>query len=67
MEQNKTLEVQKNERIHENKKNRLYFLSVGNLPMEAMPPEEIEILGNFPTTLTTSLSLPGIFKKKRDE
>jgi hypothetical protein len=32
-----------------------------------MPPEEIEILGNFPTTLTTSLSLPGIFKKKRDE
>jgi hypothetical protein len=34
MEQNKTLEVQKNERIHENKKNRLYFLSVGNLPIE---------------------------------
>jgi hypothetical protein len=33
MEQNKTLEIQKNERIHE-KKNRLYFLSVGNLPIE---------------------------------
>ena len=32
-----------------------------------MLPEEIEILGNFPTTLTTSLPLPGIFKKNRDE
>jgi hypothetical protein len=29
--------------------------------MEAMLPEEIEILGNFPTTLTTSLPLPGRF------
>ena len=28
-----------------------------------MLPEEIEILGNFPTTLTTSLPLPGILKK----
>ena len=32
-----------------------------------MPPEEIEILGNLPTTLTTSLPLPGKFKKNRDE
>jgi len=35
--------------------------------MEAMLPEEIKILGNFPTTLTTALPLPGIFKKNRDE